>query len=278
MVRFLLIMTLLVSAAFGQDTYPITARHVALFDARSGKMLYSKNPQDQTPVASTQKLLTALIIAKAGNLDKKITIAPSDTKAEPTKLYFKAGETYTRRALLTALLVKSANDAAVALARDNAGSVAAFAQKMNSTMRQLGGRSSNFVNPNGLPNPNQYSSARDMAIVAGAAYRNKTLRQIMGIKNYSFRMATGKTKNLKNTNRLLHNYSFCNGMKTGYTNAAGKCLISSGQYKGREIISVVLGCATGNRVWDESLVLLAYGLGIPQNSIESFRIGHSTVE
>lgn len=258
-----LFLTLLMAVSASAAEPAITASSALLFDAKTGKVLYKKNENSRRAVASTQKLLTALIVAEAGNLSKPVTITKSDTYAEPTKLYLRPGDSYTRQQLLTALLVKSPNDVARALARDNAGSVAAFAEKMNKRMADLGGTLSNFVNPNGLPAKDQYSTARDMARVARAAYFNPTLRQIMKTKFYTFKYASGDTKTLRNTNRVLHTYSFCNGMKTGYTDAAGHCLISSGSWNGKEVIAVVLG-SNKARVWNESAALLAYGLGLSQ--------------
>ncbi len=248
-----------------------TAASALLFDARTGKVLFKKNENDARSVASTQKLLTALLVAEAGDLSRPVQIAPSDTQAAPTKLYLKAGDTYTRQQLLTVLLVKSANDVAKALARDNAGSVEAFAGKMNRRMERLGGLDSHFVNPNGLPADEQHSTARDMARVARAVYFNPLLRDIIRTKYTTFRFNSGKTIRLRNTNRVLRTYSFCNGMKTGYTDAAGHCLISSGSWNGRDVIAVVLG-SNKARVWDESARLLAYGLGIPAAEMASLRV------
>ncbi len=238
---------------------PVKAAAVMLVDARTGRVLYHHNALEPRPVASTQKLLTALIVAEEGNLWKPVRIMPEDTQAEPTKLYLKPGQMYSRYALLKALLVKSANDAAVALARDNAGSVERFAAKMNARAARLGASNSHFVNPNGLPEPAQHSTARDMAIIARSAYFNPVLREIMQTKAYSFRYADGGTRQLVNTNRVLRLYPYCNGMKTGYTNAAGHCLISSGRLNGRDVIAVVLG-SNKARIWNESASLLAWGL------------------
>jgi len=260
-----------VSARAAADPPSIGARCALLFDANSGRVLFKKNENEVMPVASTQKLLTALIVAEAGDLDKMVKITESDTLCEPTKLYLKPGETYSRRQLLTALLVKSPNDVARALARDNAGSVAAFCDKMDDRMRRLGGTSSNFENPNGLPAKGQYSTARDMARVARAAYFNPDLRGMMSQKYYTFRFNSGKTLTLKNTNRVLRTYSFCNGMKTGYTVASGHCLISSGSHGSRDVIAIVLGSNKAN-VWPESTALLAYGLGLGPSELASLHI------
>jgi D-alanyl-D-alanine carboxypeptidase (penicillin-binding protein 5/6) len=252
----------------------ISAKSAILVDANTGKVLFSKNDTAQRAVASTQKLLTALIVAEAGDLDKRVEVEATDTNCEPTKIYVKPGQSYTRRELLNALLVKSGNDVARTLARDNAGSVSAFADKMTQRVRSLGGSNSNFENPNGLPAKGQYSTARDMARVARMAYRNPALREIMRTKNYNFRFSSGNVVPLRNTNRVLRTYSFCNGMKTGYTHLAGHCLISSGSYNGRDVIAVVLG-STKARIADESAKLLAYGLNIPSSKLGSLRISQN---
>jgi D-alanyl-D-alanine carboxypeptidase (penicillin-binding protein 5/6) len=257
--------------ASAQASISTSAKAAILVDANTGQVLYKKNDTAQRAVASTQKLLTALIIAEDGDLDKKITITLSDTQCEPFKLYIKPGQTYTRRELLHALMIRSSNDVARALARDNAGSVEAFARKMTRRMQELGGTNSNFLNPNGLPAAGQYSTARDMARVARMAYRNPTLRQIMGTKNYNFRFSNGKVVPLRNTNRLLRTYSFCNGMKTGYTHAAGHCLISSGSHNGRDVIAVVLGSTKGV-VAQESAKLLAHGLEMSPAQVDKTRM------
>lgn len=249
----------------------VTAHSAILFDAGTGRVIFKKNEEEKRPVASTQKLLTAYIIANAGDLSQMVTIKDVDTNCEPTKLGVRPGQQYTRDQLLHGLLIHSGNDSARALARDNAGSVADFATRMNSTMRYLGGYSSNFLNPNGLPADGQYSCARDMARVARAVYRDPGLREIIKTRSYTFRFSTGKTTTWKNTNRVLRYYSFCNGMKTGYTDKAGHCLISSGSYNGKDVIAVVLG-DTKARIWNESANLLAYGLGISPGAMEKFRI------
>lgn len=239
----------------------IQARSALLFDARTGRVLWKKNENHPMPVASTQKLLTALLVAERGRLDDRLTIEQSDTLASPTKLYLKAGEQYTRRELLHALLIRSANDVAVALARDHSGSEEEFAGAMNRRIRRLGGRVSNFVNPNGLPAEHQISTAREIGTVARAAYFNRDLRMIMNLPDYAFRRADGSITHLRNTNRVLRTMPECNGMKTGYTILSGHCLISSASRNGHHVIAVVLG-SNKARVWGESERLLRFGLGV----------------
>ena len=235
------------------------AAAVLVQDARSGETLYEKNADMPRAAASTQKLLTALIVAEDGFLDQTVTVASEDTQAEPVKLNIKPGETYQRIDLLRALLVKSPNDVARCLARDNAGSIELFAAKMNAKARSLGAFHSNFVNPNGLPMPNQYSTARDLSLIARAAYANDTIRSIVCLPQLVFRYANGRTRELKNTNKVLKQLPYCNGMKTGYTEAAGHCLIASGKLPGRDVIVVVLGDSSAG-VWRDASALLYWGL------------------
>jgi D-alanyl-D-alanine carboxypeptidase (penicillin-binding protein 5/6) len=230
-----------------------------VIDARSGQVLYEKNADERRAPASTQKLLTALIVAERGYLDQPITIHPSDTYAEPTKLGLKAGETYRRIDLVRALLVKSPNDVAKALARDAGGSVENFAEMMNQRARAAGAMQSNFRNPNGLPDPAQFSSARDLALIARAAYANSTIRSIVSMPQYVFRYSDGRIRELENTNKVLKRLPYCNGMKTGYTNAAGSCLISSASRPGRDVIVVLLG-HTKPRIWTDSAAFLTWAL------------------
>ncbi len=237
----------------------ISAASVIVIDARTGQVLYEKNADQPRAAASTQKLLTSLIVAERGYLDQNVTVAPIDTFAEPTKLNIKAGETYQRIDLLRALLVKSCNDVARCLARDNAGSLEAFADAMNRRARELGAVNSHFVNPNGLPIPNQYSTARDLSQIARAAYANPTIRSIVCLPRLVFRYANGRTRELQNTNKVLTRLPYCNGMKTGYTEAAGHCLISSGARPGRDVIVVALGDGKG-RIWQDSAALLSWAL------------------
>jgi len=235
------------------------ANSVMVVDARTGAVLHEKNADQPRPAASTQKLLTALIVAETGYLDRPVRVEQIDTFAEPVRLNIRPGELYQRIDLLRALLVKSPNDVARCLARDNAGSLDAFADKMNAKAQMLGATHSHFINPNGLPMPGQYSTARDLSIIARAAYANPTIRSIVCLPQLVFRYANGRTRELENTNKVLKRLPFCNGMKTGYTEAAGHCLIASGSRPGRDVIVVVLG-DTKSGVWSDAASLLSWGL------------------
>ena len=241
---------------------PIVGESAIVIDVVSGRVLYAKNADTPRAVASTQKIVTALCVLDAGNIDKPVTIESSDENCEPTKLGVKPGEIYPRRELLKVLMVKSANDIARCLARDVGGSQEGFSNLMNQKAASLGMRNSNFINPNGLPMAGQYSTARDMAIAARAAYRSPLIRSYTATKAFTFRFNDGHTRQIENTNHLLKTVPYCDGLKTGTTNAAGRCLVASGSLNGRSVIVVVLKSTTPN-IWKDSTKLLAWALERP---------------
>ena len=230
-----------------------------LVNARNGAVLAARNADDARGVASTQKVLTALVVAESGNLDAPVRIAASDVDVEPTKLGVRPGEVYSRRQLLIGFLVKSANDVANALARDNAGSIEAFAARMNAKARSLGATNSYFACPHGLTAAGQHSTARDMARIALAAYRNPVIRDAVRRKSFPFTYASGKTVTLSNTNDLLGRMPECDGMKTGYTGPAGRCLISTAHTWNKEVLLVQLGTHT-KFIWNDGAALMRWGL------------------
>jgi len=241
---------------------PIAAQSAIVVDPDSGRVLYAKNADVPRAVASTQKIITALCVLDAGNIDKTVVVEKSDGACEPTKLDLKPGECYTRRDLLKALMVKSANDVARALARDVGGSQEGFAALMNQKAASIGMRNSRFMNPNGLTLPGQQSTARDMAIAARAAYRSPLLRSFVATKAFDFQYADGHTKLLENTNHILKSVPYCNGMKTGTTDLAGRCLVCTGSLNGRSAIIVLLKSNTPN-VWKDGEKLLRWALETP---------------
>jgi len=240
----------------------VTAKRAIVVDYVTGKVLYAKNAMERCHVASLQKMLTGLCIMDRGGLDNKITVQRADTLVEPSKLYISAGEKYSRRDLLKALMVKSGNDVAKALARDNAGSEAKFTNVMNKKARSLGMKHSNFRNASGLTDAAQFSTAYDAAIMARAAFHNPTLRNYMGLKQFTFTYNNGKKKVLSNTNKVLKSVPYCNGLKTGTTRAAGRCLACSGTLNGRTAIVICLG-STSQKIWKDSEALLRWALERP---------------
>lgn len=250
-------------ATVPQATVPsISCPRALVIDYETGRILYQKNAHQRCAIASTQKLLTALCVLEAGSSRDKVYVQKTDTYVEPSKIYISSGEVYSRRDLIKALIVKSGNDVARALARDVSGSQSAFAARMNRKARSMGMRHSNFVNPHGLTEAGQYSTAYDLGILARNAYSNPTIREFTRIDGYHFRYSNGKTKWLKNTNKLLHSLPYCTGMKTGTTRASGRCLVSSGTHNGRTSIVVCLG-GTSQNIWNDSAKLLRWALVRP---------------
>ncbi|MEX1010274.1 MAG: D-alanyl-D-alanine carboxypeptidase family protein [Chthoniobacterales bacterium] len=234
----------------------IYAQSAIMIDARTGQVIFQKNADERRVPASTQKLLTALLVSRRGNLDAPITITAEDTRVEPTKLGLRTGERYTRRSLLEAIMVKSCNDACAALARDHSGTETAFVENMNRAAWSLGARNSSFANSHGLP-ASQFSTARDISRIAFVAYRDPALRRMMQQRAVYFRHNNGRITTLKATNKLLERSSAYNGMKTGYTYAAGRCLVSSGRLNGREVILVQLGSKTAH-IFDDAQRIMAW--------------------
>jgi len=240
----------------------ISADRVIIIDPASDEVLFDKNADKRGAIASTTKLLTALLVVETGSLDQIITVEQSDTQCAPVRLGIKAGDQYTRRQLLTAVLVKSSNDIAQALARDNAGSVEAFVAKMNAKCAELGLKNSHYVNPHGLPSTtgdDPYSTARELSVIAKACDQKPEIREIVKLQSYKFTFPNGRVTELANTNRVLRTASYCDGMKTGYTNAAGYCLVASGERNGKRRIVVVLNDTEGG-VWRDAQSLLDWAL------------------
>lgn len=239
----------------------IAAERAIVIDATGGDVLWEKNADKRGPIASTQKLLTALVLVESGDLDATLTVEQADTQCAPVRIGLKAGQQYTRRNLLTALLVKSSNDIAQALARDNAGSIEAFADKMNERAKKLGLQNSFFVNPHGLPDAKeQYCTARDLSEIAKAVDKLPDIRAMIRQKTYKFEMPGSKQPVvLDNTNRVLRTNAYCDGMKTGFTEAAGHCLVCSGEKNGKRRIVVVLN-DNSTSVWKDAEALLEWAL------------------
>ena len=218
----------------------IGAESILIVDGDTGKVLLEKAANRPREIASVQKLLSAMIIVEAGDLDKPVTVTAADASCQPTKLPNAVGGTYTRRELLAAMLVLSANDAARSLARDNAGSESAFGAKMTLMARRLGAKTSVFKNSAGFSAGGQYSTASDTMKIAMAAYRNPVIRDIMATKDLAWRDADGRPTSLRNSNRMLQRHPNCRGLKVGYTAAAGHCTAALWEEKGRRIFAVVL--------------------------------------
>ena len=228
-----------------------SATAAILMDADSGRVLYEHQAHRQMLIASTTKILTALVAIREGNLSDTVKVSRKAAYTEGSAMYLKEGEELTLETLLYGLMLCSGNDAAVAIAEHIAGSEADFADLMNETAEVLGMADSSFANPNGLDAEGHYSTARDMAVLACAAMENRTLARIVSTKSVTI---GGRT--MTNHNKLLSWMDHCTGLKTGYTKAAGRTLVSCAEQNGQRLIAVTL--QDGND-WADHQSLFAYG-------------------
>ena len=224
-----------------------SATSAILMDVDSGRVLYQHNADAQMLIASTTKILTALVALRDGDLEDVVTVSAQAAGTEGSSMYLRAGEELTLETLLYGLLLCSGNDAAVAIAEHVGGSVAGFVERMNAYAAELGMENSSFANPNGLDDEEHYSTARDMAVLACAAVRNETLVRIASTKS-------GRT--MTNHNKLLSMVEGCIGLKTGYTRAAGRTLVTCAERNGQRLVAVTL--QDGND-WADHQSLYDYG-------------------
>jgi D-alanyl-D-alanine carboxypeptidase len=213
----------------------ISAKSAVLIEAASGRVIYEYNADEPMQIASTTKILTALVVLEQCSPDDAVEVKREWTGIEGSSMYLKPGEKLTVRDLLYGMLLVSGNDAAVALACHASGSVEAFAERMNDRAEELGCENSSFVNPNGLDADGHLASARDLAIITAAAMRNKTFSTIVSTK-----YASVAGRSLKNHNKLLWNREGVLGVKTGYTKSAGRSLVSCAERDGMRFICVTL--------------------------------------
>ena len=220
-------------------------------DVDSGRVLYEQNADAKMLIASTTKILTALVAIEEGDLSATVKVSREAAYTEGSSMYLKEGETVTLETLLYGLLLCSGNDAAVAVAEGVSGSVDKFVDQMNEKAKALGMNHSSFANPNGLDDEKHYSTARDMAILACAAVENETLVRIASTLQITI---GGRT--MTNHNKLLSYIDGCIGLKTGYTMAAGRTLVSCVERNGQRLVAVTL--QDGND-WADHQALYEYG-------------------
>ena len=271
----ILFFNLFISSSFASPIEPdISAEAAILIEIDSGEILYEKNANAPMYPASTTKIMTALLALEHLDLEDKITVPEDMGPADGSAMYLLPGEVFTVRELLDGLLVKSANDAAVLLARTISGDIQSFATLMNQRAKDIGCTNTSFVNPNGLHDPSHTISAHDMALIAREAMKNATFRELVSQVNVTLDETpkTPEKRYFRNTNRFLWStskiiynneyipikYEVVDGIKTGYTEEAGNCLVSSGKKNNIRVISVVFK-ASGYDVYRDSRLLLDYG-------------------
>lgn len=251
----------LVKPASGIST---SAECVVLMEQESGRVLYAENENSEELIASITKLLTALVAVESGkDLSEVVAIGPESCNVEGSSLYLTTETEITLEALLYGMLLHSGNDAATAIAAHCAGSVEAFVEQMNLKAQELGMEHSAFANPHGLNAENHYSSAYDMALVAQACLENSTVAEMVATKQIRL---CGRT--FTNKNKLLSLYEGCVGMKTGYTELAGRTLVSAATRDGMTLICVTLNDRDD---WEDHSALFDYGFA-------TYRMAEFTVE
>lgn len=241
----------------------ISARAAFLMESEDKLCLYEKNSEARLGEASTTKIMTALVVSEEMPLDSVVSVPPEAVGVEGSSAYLSAGELLSVRELLLALLLESANDAAVALAIVTAGSVEAFAELMNEKARELGLKDTHFTNPHGLYDEQHYTTARELALITAEALSSEELREIFATKSAT--ISRGVTKDtplgegkryLRNHNKMLSLYDGALGVKTGFTKKTGRCLVSAAEREGMTLICVTLGAPDD---WNDHAALLDYG-------------------
>lgn len=241
----------------------VSARAAALYDPEGERFLYTKNAHERLYMASTTKIMTAIVVAENLPLDRVMSIPAEAVGTEGSSAYFKEGEMLTVEGALFALLLRSANDAAVALAIELSGSTEAFALKMNEKADSLGLTDTNFTNPHGLHDEEHYTTAADLAKIAAAAMKNETVSRIVREKSRTVNTSLG-THLFHNHNKLLWKYEDAVGVKTGFTKNAGRCLVGAAKRDGVELISVTLDAPDD---WHDHEVMLDFGFSLLESRV-----------
>ncbi|HHT48476.1 MAG TPA: D-alanyl-D-alanine carboxypeptidase [Firmicutes bacterium] len=235
----------------------INAGAAILVEGVSGMILYAKNEHVRRAPASTTKIMTAIVTLEKGDPKAVVTVSPKAARTGGSSLWLKAGDQITLGELLEGVMLRSGNDGSVALAEHIAGSEPAFAELMNRKAREIGALNTNFRNPHGLTAPNHYTTAFDLALITRYGFGNPEFARIVGAREEAVEWYQGtKTRQVRNTNRLLWSLAGADGVKTGTTNKAGYCLVASATRDGRRFITVVLNSPDR---WGEAVRLLEYG-------------------
>lgn len=223
-----------------RSVYAISAQSAAVMDATSGRLLFEHNAHQKRGMASTTKIMTAVVVLENCSLDDVVTISYKAAMTEGSSMYLKPNEKLTVEDLLYGLMLNSGNDAATALAEHTSGNIDEFAKLMNQKAQQIGMTNSSFANPHGLDHESHYSTAYDMALLTKYAMSNETFKTIVGTKNKIVQTKDGQYKYLTNHNRLLSMYEGCKGVKTGFTKKCGRCLVSYSEKNGVKLIAITL--------------------------------------
>lgn len=233
------------------------SRYVAVMDWGSGRILYQKNMRSIAPMASTTKIMTAIVALENTGLDDRVHVSTRASGIGGSTVGLRSGKKYTMEQLLYGLMLRSGNDCAVAIAEHTSGTVENFLDLMNAKALEIGAFDTRFTSPHGLDSEGHFTTAYDMALITRYAMNNETFRTIVGSKEASIEGADGDRMEFSNINKILWRVDGADGVKTGYTGKAGKCLVSSAVGGTTRVICVVLN---SDSRWEDSARLLQYGL------------------
>lgn len=239
---------------FAVTSYAISARSAVVIDAGSGRVLYEQNAYEKLPMASTTKIMTGLLACESGRLDETVTVSPNASGTEGSSLWLGIGEKMSLENLTYGLMLRSGNDAAVAIAEHLAGCSEAFAAMMTVRAREIGAKDTRFKNPNGLDAEGHYTTAYDLALISRFAMKNKKFAQIVATKTKTIPWEGSQwDRSLKNHNKMLWRYEGCNGIKTGFTKKCGRCLVTSAKRGDEQYICVTLNAPSD---WEDHTEML----------------------
>lgn len=235
----------------------LNARAAVIYDRKTKEIIWGKNENEKKAMASTTKIMTAIVVLEKGNLSDVVTISKKAANTGGSRLKINTNDKISVLDLLYGLMLRSGNDAAVALAEYVGGSIEGFAKLMNKKAIEIGLKNTHFVTPHGLDNIEHYTTAYELAILTDYAMQNEKFSKIVNTKNTTISI-NGVTRNIYNTNELLGTINGVNGVKTGFTNNAGRCLVTSCTRNGNQIITVVLGCDAKKYRTSDSIKLIEY--------------------
>ena len=241
----------------------MTATSAVVIEAKTGHIIYQRDAHKKMFPASTTKMMTLITALEYGNLNDIVTVSSNASGAEGSTLWLEVGDKVPLGDLLSGMMMVSGNDAAIAIAEHIDGSVSKFAAHMTKRAKELGAKGTNFTNSNGLPDVNHYTTAYDLAILAAHGYSLPEFETIVSTKEQTFPWVHDPTHLLRNENQMLWLYQGGNGVKTGYTDAAGRCLVSASNRNGIQLIAVVLDSVY---MWNDSIALLDYGFSQVETS------------
>ena len=256
MKKLILICLLIFSVKIPVFAIDLSAGAACIIAADTGEVIYSENANQKMPMASTTKIMTGLLALENAAPDEEVTVSQYAASQEGSSIYLRAGEKISMNDLVYGLMLNSGNDAAVAIAEHISGSVSEFAKLMTEKAKLLGAENTQFKNPNGLNEEGHYTTAHDLALIAAYAMKNEKFYEIVSTKSAAGSLKSGQTLYFSNHNKLLNMYDGAVGVKTGFTKAAGRCLVSAAERDGILLVAVTLNAPDD---WNDHMKMLNLG-------------------